>query len=1302
MAREERGTEVGVPDGDAAVAAFAATRNNTHQAHIVQSIGIFLLRLDQKYRKDSDLETWITEQITRFHTHANKIDSTSATVALAFATYEDRNRIDQFDKITLFLSPELQEEFKDRLEDKEKNPGKTIEANRAITVKHTIALIIAATLDDAAYPIPEGCTAETERAHRVTTLLNVLADSRTHKVCHTGQRHNITLTLNMVYPEAYFIEDLEAFIINHTKAFVHNWLEENLTSEEYFNLYKETIRQKVAREQPDTAGEIGEAPDAADSLYEQQLKRIKRESGEALQQHLRKILRYHGLKTNEGYVKNKIDGQVQHLEYIELPSIPEQHLIQEALLYQLNHGNKNLRQSFRHARQLFDSLKSFADPNFARLAKFNEYIRLQTKVDSLLRMTFIGASEGEFKHLLETTVERLEVFFENFDTHDDLSELTAEIDRFSDQIDRHTFSANKSFIENFFATYNPLKSRRKRGDLWQRLKRTKNNVVLSDDELTKFLTTNTDEKGITAISPYEINRILLHAHLQPINEWSSIFFQCFSAVLEFIDHGCESPDQGPAIFRSLVESSYKRSLMDSCRLLKEAYELREKWLLKQNDYEADSQEHRIIQTLITEEDKKQKDHQEKLIGSIYSSRSVRDSFRECITTWFARALETLRTDEDKKTLYDIFAEDLQTIFKKPYSKNQLVRTIENAPIDYLPKLLAAIPYIAEIKYLFGKLIRKCIIRGSKPIKNELLQTLKRTNTLNTFLHFIVIGELRLNNNFSSDLAIFLYEQAEPDNYPLAETPSNLAIVPHVVTIQRSSVIIFNRFLKSNGSAKLFIHHVLTVESDDFLQPDTKSNSLIRSLEATTKGIVLSSIPDEWKYAPEHRDQLLELASPQLKPTLIGSFFLYDLQHSGASPLELLQTPKSQPEASPEKLDEIADAILQGRKGKSGITNIDQTDLHDILQNCTRFPSLPRIIANKNLQNILNSNAAINSMETLLGIISHRNIDIDIDKVKTGLHTLIDTNRFPRKTRNDGEEDIALVFDLLDKLPRVCIPGTVKLFAKKVVDASKSNNDPEILISFFYKIYNLKYDLKALDSITEMLGSLSSKNTLLFRSELNFKASILPPSIFYAINPERKFQSLDSRGAQLPFFFQLVSNENIPREIVQYLLTMLMKTKGQDVFADLFIGWDVTISATDNIKNILLGYTMNGRWNRFRAFAWNHNRHHLHAVNRGLKTEPDTSPEKIINIILTTINEAKGDLRSLSGTSDLGRRLRFISLMLFGHGRFDQIIQTSAPTTTAEAASAAAGPPDAIIRTSAPTAAAGEATAEAGPPDAPGP
>ena len=424
-------------------------------------------------------------------------------------------------------------------------------------LREDIGLICAALLDEEVYP--EKTTED--KKDRILTFFNEAKSLATSsKICHTGIRHSLTLTLNYVFPNTIIIEDIDSFLHDLTKQFIQSLL----------NSYKKKSISEHNRLML-VWMESGEMPPSLlEFFYNPFILKLFRNF-------LENNCKHHGLNTDEVDIKTKIDAYClpEIVAYLNAP------LGTNVLLHKINFflqcqdckdinrnkvitGIKQLIKTYpidsplflklltnikkvEIARELLarygDSLK-YWDAEIINIAELEE---LKTKIEQYFEVLAINhlvkdsITGDDFNFLLDKLSLAVNKFkqdkfnnwlinyFANFYSAD-LSEMIILSENLQDLATQEKIQVNEAWLE---AVFTPRVIRIEEGEM----------II----------------RGEVEITPYEINKIFLHAIITPVNNWSSTFYKYFKLVRKFVVDSFAQEAVG--IVQQLSKSSYPPHLM---------------------------------------------------------------------------------------------------------------------------------------------------------------------------------------------------------------------------------------------------------------------------------------------------------------------------------------------------------------------------------------------------------------------------------------------------------------------------------------------------------------------------------------------------------------------------------------------------------------------------------------------------------------------------------------------------------------------------------------------------------------------
>lgn len=180
----------------------------------------------------------------------------------------------------------------------------------------------------------------------------------------------------------------------------------------------------------------------------------------------------------------------------------------------------------------------------------SDLFRALTYVDSLYRYRdltmLVGVDDGQFEATRSALKDMLQNYFTDYSL--DKRIPSEEFDaRCSSYVAAHAFlnQSNVGFIENFFAVALTDDDKKKNWDkAWASLEALRGGMdrlhplILSDEALRDWHrqseSISADGSAVVDITPYAINRLLLHGLLLPANEWSPLYCEYLALVTDWL------------------------------------------------------------------------------------------------------------------------------------------------------------------------------------------------------------------------------------------------------------------------------------------------------------------------------------------------------------------------------------------------------------------------------------------------------------------------------------------------------------------------------------------------------------------------------------------------------------------------------------------------------------------------------------------------------------------------------------------------------------------------------------------------
>ncbi len=419
---------------------------------------------------------------------------------------------------------------------------------RVILLKEALVLVFMALSDKAAYHVLEPNDAEKDLIDRMRTLYNCLNKLVQEPVCHIGQRNEMTFCLNKSYPGVNIIEDINAFLMETLVGFIETKLE-LLPAEQQFSL----LCQRLHPEETENA------------VYNKFLAPLKKDAEHVLEARCKD----NGLSPEDNELQGKITAFIDELPMLPAPvgihrAGPHTRTLFEVLYYTRPHLlDAPLTLCLNRVKADLHACKTFADFTAKGLAQWVDYYELWQEIKKYQVLPFLGAEESQLKEAIASLLTHLPAYFQRFPEadNDTVTAINTIKQPFIKETSAFKKAHNLGFIENFFGLWNSA-DHKTRYQLYSRLRHEQDKIRLSDTALAQYIENNRAGQDLH-ITPYIINRILLHALSVSPRQWTPVFYACFSRILTFIRDRFRSEGNEVAnasIADSLLQSSYPETL----------------------------------------------------------------------------------------------------------------------------------------------------------------------------------------------------------------------------------------------------------------------------------------------------------------------------------------------------------------------------------------------------------------------------------------------------------------------------------------------------------------------------------------------------------------------------------------------------------------------------------------------------------------------------------------------------------------------------------------------------------------------
>lgn len=391
---------------------------------------------------------------------------------------------------------------------------------------------------------PEGYNRD--RNARVLSIFSALERLSKDSVCSAGRQHEILFLLNRVYPvqqpdgnyqAIILIEDVFSFLLERLYTFLGQQAKRSIPTEYLLAHTRLWIKHQV-----------GIDPEPHPSLESWLSEKIPPLKGYLADQCL-----HYGLNPNEVTIRRAIEEYSNIPDFWNVPAdinplVPDLIEIYSAKINADDddvHRNNALTHIKKHieAAALFDDLK-------APVILFLKAERLYQYLKKYKALTvFLGEEEGSFKYAIESMYVALDEFFK----YSSLEFFERATEEFFAQERLFKLNHPIDFIDNFFSIIMadpvPLNIEKQINRLI--IEHKKQSLFLNDSMIRRCLIKQTGNE--LEITPYEVNRVLLHALLlsidtpqEPVN-FKPILIEIVSWL------------QKPAIDESIAHNAFRLS-----------------------------------------------------------------------------------------------------------------------------------------------------------------------------------------------------------------------------------------------------------------------------------------------------------------------------------------------------------------------------------------------------------------------------------------------------------------------------------------------------------------------------------------------------------------------------------------------------------------------------------------------------------------------------------------------------------------------------------------------------------------------
>lgn len=362
-------------------------------------------------------------------------------------------------------------------------------------------------------------------------------DSRadSHNICHQGVRHMLALTLYKFNPLAddLIIMNLDCFLEMKAAEFLVMLFNFKKPLEQ-FKCIIDIIQKKLVFNSEDL------------QLREEALKVYLYQVCGQRGMNMNATVGRGGSTDNKIAIKNAINNALQRKDFFE--TIPEiaLHVHHLRSLQQLSnnfdtHDQITKQAVIKQADIMLVKCQTFTDlrdNGLVTLIEVNEiekYLRTFLFIASYYQQ---DPDEQQFNQEVEDIIAKIISYYADF-ASGKISNTAPFTQKqqlgFKTRIEKFKAENSINDITSFFALFNnAIYDPRVRFELVQAIAAKQQSILLDDNEYLIQELLQNREAAIVSFCPYQVNRILLHAILCPLIEWSENFSSCFALVLNFL------------------------------------------------------------------------------------------------------------------------------------------------------------------------------------------------------------------------------------------------------------------------------------------------------------------------------------------------------------------------------------------------------------------------------------------------------------------------------------------------------------------------------------------------------------------------------------------------------------------------------------------------------------------------------------------------------------------------------------------------------------------------------------------------
>lgn len=512
---------------------FQENTQNTHGLAVSNSCAMAIHKLikDQGLENETDIKTSYNNCIKELKKLKDQITESELQLAIdniIKLTEEDPN---QLDIVKLYLPTKTQNNKEEKnyqaLSDKYEIVIRILPLYQVLTLVYNAIFI----------DTDQKNFKDNDHESRKLSFFNCLKKLRSHPVCHHGTRNELIFLLNRIYKDIEILEDPESDIRSFYKEKTNHlyWKQYNALNQstEKKELYKHYLAWMVDSKEIATILKVIDK----DETYRNQWRK-----------ELFALFLKNGINPNAPEINfNKTISEVLSSLDFAVSTNSSTRLMTYIAIQEILNATCNPEQKEIHTalEKIQSWIKTTVNPENSKDQGTIRNFNIVWKAFHDLRkyrfiLSITSTKVNELSSLHDECIEYFKAIIHDKTDHNH-EKLQEKIDLFNKEIESCKKDAMITWIENFF--YNYLLAVREFDDtrienLYKSLlnSTTIEKILLDDKQLLEMSKSAPKTETQAEITPYQINRIFLHAIILHPGEWTDLFYKEFKAVLGFVNN----------------------------------------------------------------------------------------------------------------------------------------------------------------------------------------------------------------------------------------------------------------------------------------------------------------------------------------------------------------------------------------------------------------------------------------------------------------------------------------------------------------------------------------------------------------------------------------------------------------------------------------------------------------------------------------------------------------------------------------------------------------------------------------------